>query len=206
MLTYKLHLIRHAITAYNLNGIYSGQLDCPLCPEGITDLKNKIEKYRYPNVQEVYCSPLTSCVQTADVLYPSSPLTVVEDLREMSLGDFEGKGLLELNKNREYLNWISNSLLNPPPNSLEGTEEFTRRITSALHNILKNMSERRINEAAVISHHGVIMGILTSFAYPRLPITDLSVPNCSGYTVSTTIQGWMRDGIVQIISPLPELK
>lgn len=59
MVTYKLHFIRHGMTDGNRTGRYVGRTDVPLCQEGRQELEALKQKYRYPEVQEVYCSPLT---------------------------------------------------------------------------------------------------------------------------------------------------
>ena len=164
MVTYKLHFIRHGMTDGNRTGRYVGRTDVPLCQEGRQELEALKQKYRYPEVQEVYCSPLTRCVQTADILYPDSPRTLVEDLVELSLGDFEGKYMKDLKDNPAYRAWLKESLKNTPPGALETGEQFAQRIAMALQQIFANMTQNHITEAAVIAHGGVLMGLLSAFA------------------------------------------
>ena len=55
MKTFKLHLIRHGITAGNLQGLYIGSgTDLPLCDEGRAQLADLKERFAYPPTS---CSP-----------------------------------------------------------------------------------------------------------------------------------------------------
>ena len=67
MKTFKLHLIRHGMTAGNLQGLYIGSgTDIPLCDEGRAQLKELKERFEYPQVdtvfalwrQRTFCSPM----------------------------------------------------------------------------------------------------------------------------------------------------
>lgn len=58
MKNYTLYLIRHGITAANLNGLYAGGgTDLPLCPEGREDLEQLKRQFVYPKVDTVFLSP-----------------------------------------------------------------------------------------------------------------------------------------------------
>ena len=59
MKTFKLHLIRHGMTAGNLQGLYIGSgTDIPLCDEGRAQLNELKERFEYPQVDTVFSSPL----------------------------------------------------------------------------------------------------------------------------------------------------
>lgn len=203
MVTYKLHLIRHGMTEGNRVGRYVGRIDLPICSEGREELEKLKAKYEYPDVQEVYCSPLLRCVQTADILYPNQPRTIVEDLVELSLGDFEGKYIEDLKSIPEYLDWIADSLHNTPPGALESGEQFGARIGRALNAIFMNMTQNRITESAVIAHGGVFMGLLSAFAMPRMPMGEWALGNGTGYTIRMSTALWMRDQAVEVIGGVP---
>ena len=203
MVTYKLHFIRHGMTEGNRVGRYVGRMDLPVCADGREMLEEMKKKYEYPQVQEVYCSPLLRCLQTADILYPDTPLTVVDDLVELSLGDFEGQYMEELKNNPAYMAWISDSLKNTPPGAVETGEEFAARVGYALHSIFMNMTQNRITEAAVIAHGGVFMAMLSAFVYPRAPMGQWALANGSGYTVRMSTELWMRDQIIEVVGNVP---
>lgn len=204
MVTYQLHLIRHGMTAGNRDGRYVGRMDIPVCSEGVQELERLLGEYDYPTVEEVYTSPLMRCRQTADILFPSTPMTVVDDLTEMSLGDFEGKSFDSLRENPDYIKWLENSIANPPPGALETGEEFIQRVSVALNSILMNMSRNNIKEAAIVTHGGVLMSMMSRFALPARPMGEWAVANGCGYTIRTSTQMWMRDETFEIIGTVPK--
>lgn len=199
MLNYKLHLIRHGLTESNLKGYFAGQMDIPLCEEGVKEIKDALEVYDYPYVDMVYCSPLQRARQTADLLYPERPLTIVEELKELNMGDFEGRYFKELAEDEAYLKWLEDSINNPPPNATENAGEFTARIYSALHAIFIDMCQNNFREVAVISHGGVVSGLISQFGYPKGMVEQWKTGNIRGFTISMSTQGWLGMGMFEVI-------
>ena len=91
MKTFKLHLIRHGMTAGNLQGLYIGSgTDLPLCDEGRAQLAELKERFEYPQVDTVFSSPLLRAVETANILFPDAKHTfTVHDLREAGAAPLE---------------------------------------------------------------------------------------------------------------------
>ena len=76
MKTFKLHLIRHGVTAGNLQGLYIGSgTDIPLCDEGRAQLAELKERFEYPQVDTVFSSPMLRAVETANILFPNAAHT-----------------------------------------------------------------------------------------------------------------------------------
>ena len=203
MVTYKLYLIRHGMTSGNRDGRYVGWTDLDLCKEGIEQLEEMKQKYEYPTVDEVYSSPLSRCLQTADIIYPDNEITVVEELKELSMGDFEGKSFEELAHLSEYRLWMADTFRNTPPGSTESGEEFAMRIRSGIDMIFRDMVARKITSAAVITHGGVLMGLMSAFAIPQLEPSAWATSNGGGFAVSMTTQMWMRDGGFEVLGHVP---
>ena len=71
MKTYKIHLIRHALTTENTEGKYIGQTDVDASEEGLEQIRNLMnEAEGYPRADVVISSPLKRCLQTAKMIYP----------------------------------------------------------------------------------------------------------------------------------------
>ena len=104
MKTFKLHLIRHGITAGNLQGLYIGSgTDLPLCDEGRAQLADLKERFAYPQVDTVFSSPLLRAVETANILFPGAAHQfTVHDLREAGFGKFEGRPVKELVQDEDF--------------------------------------------------------------------------------------------------------
>ena len=109
MKTFKLHLIRHGITAGNLQGLYIGSgTDIPLCDEGRAQLADLKERFEYPQVDTVFSSPLMRAVETANILFPNAAHQFsVHDLREAGFGVFENHPVKELVKDEDFKKWIT---------------------------------------------------------------------------------------------------
>ena len=100
---YKLHLIRHGLTAGNLQGLYIGSgSDLPLCDEGRAQLKTLKKDFDYPVVPLVFTSPMKRATETAEILFPGVRQIELDDLREMAFGKFEGRAVQELVKDPEF--------------------------------------------------------------------------------------------------------
>ena len=116
MKTFKLHLIRHGLTAGNLDGRYiGGGTDLPLCSEGRAQLAELKERFEYPVVDTVFSSPLLRAVETANILFPGAAHQfTVHDLREAHFGVFEGRPVKELVKDPDFSRWITPGSASPP--------------------------------------------------------------------------------------------
>lgn len=202
MITYKLHILRTGKTSTGQWKHYVGQSNPHLCEEGIAELEQLRRTFEYPRAEMVYTSPLSRCVETAELLYPNTYTVEAEGLMDMNLGDFEGKTLEELKDDAAFTAWLKDSNANPPPGG-EETFDFTRRIVSAVDGIFRTMMEEKQTNVALITHGGVIMTLLASIGLPKQPIHQWAADNGKGYTLLMTPQMWMRDRAVEIYSHQP---
>ncbi len=202
MKNYRINLIRHGLTQANVEGRYVGHTDYELCTEGISELVNMSHEYVYPNVERVYSSPMLRCIQTAEILYPEHKLFVVDDLKEMNFGDFEGFTHEELCRREDFNSWMDNSYENAPPNGESGVD-FSARLVQALRGIFREMMEEKIFETAIIAHGGVIMSLLFTMGMPKAPFGHYYAGNGQGYSLVLTPQMWMRDNAFEICGTIP---
>ena len=204
MKTFKLHLIRHGMTAGNLQGLYIGSgTDIPLCDEGRAQLAELKERFEYPQVDTVFSSPLLRAVETANILFPDAKHTfTVHDLREAGFGKFENKPVKELVHDEDFKKWITPGS-NYLPEGAEPTDQFHARCAECLMKLFEYMIRMDVTEAACVTHGGVIMSMLSQRAVPtRHPEQWMADPGC-GYTVQTDVQLWMRDRLVEAIDIVP---
>ena len=200
---YKLHLIRHGLTAGNLQGLYIGSgSDLPLCDEGRAQLKTLKKDFDYPVVPLVFTSPMKRATETAEILFPGVRQIELDDLREMAFGKFEGRPVKELVHDEDFKKWITpgSGYL---PEGAEPTEQFHARCADSLLKLFEYMIRMDVTEAACVTHGGVIMSMLSQRAVPtRHPEQWMADPGC-GYTVQTDVQLWMRDKLVEAIDIVP---
>ena len=96
-----IYLLRHGLTEYNAQKRYQGQRDIPLSPEGAAQLcKADFD----PDV--VYVTPLQRTSQTAKIVFPHAKLVVVDGLKEMCFGSFEGRNFIEMEHDPDYQAWV----------------------------------------------------------------------------------------------------
>ncbi|MGN0706732.1 MAG: histidine phosphatase family protein [Faecalibacterium sp.] len=204
MKTFKLHLIRHGLTAGNLQGLYIGSgTDLPLCDEGRAQLSALKERFEYPAVDTVFSSPLLRAVETAGILFPDAQHQfIVQDLREAGFGIFENRPVKELVKDPAFKQWITPGS-GFVPEGAEPTPDFHHRCAESLLKLFEYMIRMDVTEAACVTHGGVIMSMMSQCALPtRRPDQWMADPGC-GYTVQTDVQLWMRDRRVEAIDIVP---
>lgn len=199
----KLHLIRHGITQGNLDGLYVGSgTDLPLCGEGRAQLQELKQQFAYPKVSLVFTSPLLRATQTAEILFPGVRTIELQDLREMAFGKFEGRSVQELVKDPEFAAWMDPTS-HAVPEGAEDRVAFYNRTGEMLMKMFEYMLKTHTEEAACISHGGVIMSMLAQHALPqRAPEQWMTDPG-AGYSVRCDAQMWMRDHLAEAYDVVP---
>ncbi len=147
----RLFLIRHAEPA--VAGVILGAADVPLSVRGHWQARAMAAGFEgLSRVQAVYASPLRRSLQTAAyLLEPWHPLAVLDDLREISYGPWDGLTWEEIAARdpelaqRKVEDWLGVDV----PGG-ERWSEFQARVAAALARILAGPLP-----AAVVSHQGV---------------------------------------------------
>lgn len=170
-------LIRHSKTPGNAELRYNGRTDEALSPEGIALAQNMGGD---PKVQAVCVTPLQRTQQTAAILFPNARQMVVDDLREMDFGDFEGRSFSEMEHDMAYRAWVEGGCLAPCPNG-EGRTDFSERVCAAFEDVVTQAMERGEDQVVFVVHGGTIMAVMERFARPRGDYYSYSVKNCRGY-------------------------
>lgn len=202
MKTYKVHLIRHGLIQGNDDGVYIGHTDTALSPRGVNDLKDLKKHYVYPEVPVVFSSPLKRCTETAEILFPDNNPVIINDLIEYNFGSFEGHTAKEMQDNDYFKKWLSGDMDAAPPYG-ESNKEFGDRVAKAFVQMVDGLIKTGVTEAAVITHGGVIMAIMSMFALPEAPMTDWILYNGTGYTLRITPSLWMQTQKCEAIAELP---
>lgn len=154
-------LIRHGKTEGNKEKRYIGRTDQPLSEEGIAGIKENLG--RYPSVEKVYASPMKRTRQTAELIYPGQASELVDGLREMDMGVFEGKNHAELKNRPSYILWVATRGKISIPGG-ESMKDFGKRTMDAFIQVLGDMQAEGIKRSAVVAHGGTIMSIVSQLA------------------------------------------
>lgn len=157
-----LYITRHGETLWNTQKRLPGWMNSPLTDKGIAQGKMLHEAVKMYDIEKIYTSPSERAAKTALAAKGPLPLEVefLDELKEMNMGDWEGKTLEEI-KAREPENF-ENYWLRPhlfKKNSGENFEEILHRAEKALR-IIK---EQNPSGNVLIVTHGVTLKALMSF-------------------------------------------
>ena len=202
MNSYVIYLIRNGLTDENLQGKYIGHTDVPLGEDGVRQLQSLCEQYEYPEPEAVFSSPLKRCLKTASVVYPDSEIIPVNELIECNFGEFEGKTADELQDHPVFPSWLAGETDIEPPFG-ESNMAFQKRVCECFCKIVDGLMKTSIHKAAIVTHGGVIMTLLSSFGLPEAPSHAWITPNGCGYTVRITPSVWMRGQKMEVFEELP---
>jgi alpha-ribazole phosphatase len=148
-----IYLIRHARPA--VEGVLLGQSDPPLSDQGRSDAHRSFSEVE---VQRIYSSPLRRALETAAFLRSPSEVTVLHELSEISLGDWDGKCWEEVQRadqalaDRKIEDWFG---IAPPGGEL--WDAFTTRVLKALDHVRAGPLP-----AAIVAHWAVNSVIASS--------------------------------------------
>lgn len=200
---YRISMLRHGRTKGNDQGLYIGKTDLPLTEEGKDELCDLYAAYEYPRVQRVYSSPLERAVQSAEILFPDTEITIAEDLREMDFGVFEGLPAEELVNLDSYRKWLKGGLDNPAPNG-ESMREVMVRCYSAMNAIILDMMKNGITHAGIMTHSGILMNTLSCFGLPKMKPMEFNCRMGFGYEIMVTANMWQNGNTFEILGRIPE--
>lgn len=165
----RIYLIRHGITEGNLKRWYYGALDLPLHEKGVDQLVALAKKKIYPpmNRGEFFTTGLLRTEQTLFLLYGDKPHQVIEELKEMDFGIFEGHTYEEIKDHSEFQKWIEDE--NFAFTEGESQKGFSSRVNAgfqkllSLHQLqeLKHMHNKEDTDSLMICHGGVIAHIMS---------------------------------------------
>jgi broad specificity phosphatase PhoE len=172
-------LVRHAESTWNRLKRIQGQKDPHLSPYGKREARLLAKRFKGLSFDAVYSSPLRRAHETARIIVGrNTEIVCDEDLKEISLGDWEGKTLRSIRKQygEAFDQWAVRPTRMRIPRG-EDFKTFVRRVKRAISGI-----ERRhpTGNVLVVCHGGVISTFATSVL--NLPPDDvwcLTVKNAS---------------------------
>ncbi len=176
------------------SGIYD---DLPLSQKGRIQAVTVAERLKVLHFDAAYSSPLRRCQETAAPLIEQLklPLTIVEGIKEVTLGDIvpmpavkEGDNLEQLTKalqarQEEIIRVVGNTGTWDSLPGSEASRAFRKRVVDAIDEIANNHRGQRV---AIFSHGGVInayvaevLGLAKEFFFPSAN-TSLTLIRVSG--------------------------
>ena len=187
-------LIRHGRTEWNDTGRYQGQTDLPLSNEGAAELA------RAPfSPKTVYVTPLKRTQETAKILFPDARQIVIDDLREMDFGAFEGRTYIEMENDADYRSWVEDNCRGRCPGG-ESRDEFAARVCAAF----KKLMDESEDDVVIVAHGGTQMSVMERFAVPHEPYFSRNAKNGTGYELDAS--NWQSDRTLKLLRRVSFLK
>ncbi len=151
----RIYLVRHGTTEWNREEIFRGRADCPLNETGRAEARALTDYFRGVEIQEIYSSPLSRAVQTADALASPRGLAVVCDpsFTDLDFGEWQGRPLREIREKypEEYRTWRER----PQDASFPGGENLGRVRARAWSGLLCRAESNPEKTILVVSHRVV---------------------------------------------------
>jgi broad specificity phosphatase PhoE len=176
-----LFLARHGQSVSNAVRRFQGTQDVPLSELGCRQAAALGRALRSRRVAHVYASPLERARRTAEIVVAELgvPLTLVDDLRELSLGEWEGRTVEEIcaQPGNLYTQWVRDPARNLPPGA-EPLTAVAERVLRAVGIIAA--AHPNGDDVLVVAHGGIISVYLAHWlGLPLSAIWRLTVSNGS---------------------------
>lgn len=195
----KVYMIRHGMTAGNLEHRYVGSTDEPLLSESrelldkcALQADSRYQMGKYSQGKRVYVSPMLRCRETAALLYPEAEQICVDAFRECDFGKFEYKNYEELNGNPDYQRFIDSEGCQGFPGG-ESRDAFIERCAAGFETVCKlhlqsaleseSCGWKASSDILMVVHGGTIMALLSRYARPKRGYYDWQVKNGQGYSM-----------------------
>ena len=152
----KVYLVRHGQTDANLHRVIQGQTDTSLNASGIIQAKQVAEKLKNVHPEFVISSDLKRAKQTAKIIAAICKIPVEFDsrLREMKLGNWEGKTFEEVENDPSIKVWSET-----PSKWKADSAETLKEVQKRMVNVIYQFSEL-YNTLIVVSHGIAISSFL----------------------------------------------
>ena len=172
------YFIRHGETEFNRDMRLQGWLDSPLSDRGRAQVRSLAQPLRALGIRFAWVSPLGRAQETGEILRQELRirLETLDELREVSFGDFEGKTLPELDRiypgqweARQADKWSY-----CPPGGEANKDAVPRG-----RNVVRRIEEYPEKEAALIVAHFAINRIILALLAGLSPreTVEMNIPH-----------------------------
>lgn len=131
----QIYLARHGETAWSISGQHTGLTDIPLTKNGEENAKRLGERLRSSTFEAVYSSPLLRAKRTCELAGFGARVQIDPDLVEWDYGNYEGRTLSEIHKERPDWNIFRDGC--PAGESIKDISMRADRVVSRLKEIDK---------------------------------------------------------------------
>ena len=177
----RLLLARHGQSVSNAVRRFQGVQDVPLSELGHRQAEALAAAVSRRRIAAIYTSPLQRARDTATAVAraTAAPLRTLDDLRELSLGEWEGCTVEEVRARPgdPYACWVRDPVAGMPPGG-EPLSDVQARVVRAVAEIAT--AHDNGDDVLVVCHGGIISAYLAHcLALPLSSIWRLTLSNCS---------------------------
>jgi broad specificity phosphatase PhoE len=195
-----LYLVRHGENLANITKEFSYKLvDYSLTPKGVLQAEQTSTLLKDLPLDAVYASPLKRAAETGEIIARPHhlPVEIVEDFREINVGDLEKMPPTLENWNRYgqiYTEWGNGH----PEKSFPGGENFLELIERSRRGLLTATHERSNQRILIAAHGGIFIAMVSYFCQGANEQFDYrSMHNCSITEVELTNSAGEIHGILR---------
>jgi len=155
----KVYLIRHGAIASVHGRTYVGQAEKPLSAEGVRQVLRLRLMLEHAPISKIICSGISRAVRTAEILAAERGIApqVCPALREISLGEWEGRSFAEIMRRfPEEFKARGADLVHWRPPAGESFGDLRDRVAPAFEELLKSTPD----DLLIVAHAGVNRVIL----------------------------------------------
>lgn len=194
----RLYITRHGETEWNLEKRMQGWKDSSLTQKGTEDAIKLGESMKNIDFSCIYSSSSPRTLRTSELIRGDRDINIipVDDLREMNLGDWEGKTADEaarMDKEGQKSFWETPHLY--VPKSGESYFEVRERATKAINKIIQS---HETGNVLIVTHAIIVKTIMSHFK--SLPVerlwenpfihgTSLSIVEVLGDRATAVVEG-----------------
>ena len=188
----RIHLVRHGESTWNaVRRVQGNHVDVHLSELGRAQAALLGDRLRRMEFSSVYCSSMERARETALIaLGEDHPIEFMDDLREISFGEWEGMLVSEVQE--RYPGDMERWFVSPSRVSIAGAEpfdEFHDRASRTVDGIIDDTE----GDILIVSHGGIICAWLTHvLGMSPDDIWSFSLPNTSLTTVMIDFRSRLR--------------
>lgn len=156
----KIYLIRHGETEWNSDDRYQGCMDISLDETGVKQANLLGQRLQNYGIELIISSHLRRAAKTAEIIqgYVNCPLEIDQNLREIQLGEWEGKRWKDIQvEYADFLKKWHTDIVNLPMPGGESYADLKVRAVKAMED-LKNLEVKAV---AIVTHGAVVKTMLS---------------------------------------------
>jgi 2,3-bisphosphoglycerate-dependent phosphoglycerate mutase len=189
-------LVRHGLSDYNKQGLWTGWADPPLAPEGIQEANRLGELLSDIRFDFAYQSPLKRVRQTTELILEKNPggdkIPVIEDsaINERNYGDFTGKNKWQIKEEvgQEQFHKIRRGWDHPIPNGETLKDVYTREVPYFEKNVFPLLKQGK--NVIFCSSHNALRALIKHLEnIPDDKIAELEMGTGEAYVYSIDTEG-----------------